>query len=133
MPKVKIYSVNRKEKQRIEDELFEIISKLKTKQEVFDFMIELFTESETLMIGRRIQVAKMILQGFSYDEIKSKMKVGFQTISKIEHWLRNDEKRTEFIKGKIKKAKNDQKAEKALRRTSLDRYAHHRFLKNLIN
>ncbi|MBU0670768.1 hypothetical protein KKF29_01260, partial [Patescibacteria group bacterium] len=79
--------------------------------------------------SRRIQIAKMILQNVSHEDIKRKMKVGFQTIYKVERWLRSDEKRMKFIVRKIKKVKN---SEKILATSGLNKYAHHRFLKNLI-
>lgn len=137
MGKVRVYSVNKKEKQKIEDEFFEIVSSLRSKQEVFDFMIDLFTESERLMLSRRIQIAKMLLMDMPHDDIRKRLKVGFQTIYKVEHWLRADEKRMKFIAGKIgkfnRKVFPDQITKNNLPRTGLDRYAHHRFLKSLLS
>ncbi|PIP26511.1 MAG: hypothetical protein CO140_03300 [Candidatus Moranbacteria bacterium CG_4_9_14_3_um_filter_40_7] len=37
------------------------------------------------MMARRIQVAKMIVEGKGYNEIMKQMKVSCQTITKIEH------------------------------------------------
>jgi TrpR-related protein YerC/YecD len=132
MAKVSIYSVDKKEKKRIEEELFEIISHLRTKREVLDFLMDLFTESETLMLARRIQVAKMILDNYSYDEIKSKMNVGFQTIYRVERWLKVDERRTKFIAEKMGKSRTGKKVENRMPKNGLDKYAHHRLLKKFI-
>ena len=132
MPKVKVYSVEKKEKQKIVSELFEIFVELKTKNEVFLFLLGLFTPSEVLMIARRIQVVKMIIDGASYDEIRKKLKVSNQTITKMEHWLRSDDTKTEFIMKKIKSSKKKTAHVNAQSTNMLDKYAHHRFLKDLL-
>lgn len=41
------------------------------------------------MISRRIQVARMLLEGKTYEQIKKKLKVGASTISQVELWLNN--------------------------------------------
>lgn len=137
MAKVKIYSMDKKEKQGIIDDLFEIFVELKTKNEVFSFLLGLFTPSEVVMIARRIQVVKMIIDEKSYDEIREKLKVSNQTITKMEHWLRGDDEKTEFIIRKInnsaKKKLNDKNKSRNREPGSLlDRYPHHRFLRDLL-
>ncbi|HAR99890.1 MAG: TrpR family protein YerC/YecD [Candidatus Moranbacteria bacterium GW2011_GWC2_37_73] len=134
MSKVKVYSIDKKEKQKIINDLFEIFVELKTKNEVFTFLLGLFTPSEVVMIARRIQVVKMIIDGACYDEIRIKLKVSNQTITKMEHWLRGDDEKTEFITRKINSSRK-RKEKSVTRRTDggmLDKYAHHRFLKDLL-
>ncbi len=132
MSKVKIYSIDNKEKRRILDELFEVITDLKTKSEVVDFLIGLLTPSEAIMLGRRIQIAKMLVDNFGYDDIQRRLRVSHLTISKVEHWLRNDENKNILISGKLKKIL---KSDKRHRKTEslLDKYAHHRFIKDILN
>jgi len=50
----------------------------------------------------------------------------------MEHWLKNDDTKTEFIIRKINSSKK--KGNQYEERTSnmLDKYAHHRFLKDLL-
>jgi len=47
--------------------------------------VGLLTPGEAVMMARRIQVAKMIVEGKGYNEIMKQMKVSCQTITKIEH------------------------------------------------
>ncbi len=70
----------------------------------------LFTPSEVVMVARRIQVVKMIIEGFNYNEIRKKLKVSNQTITKMEHWLRNDNDKTEFIIRKINGSNSKKKS-----------------------
>lgn len=133
MSKVRVYSVDKKERNRITRELFEIIADLRNKEEVFGFLMGLFSPSESLMIGRRIQVAKLLLEDYSYDYIEKKLRVSHQTINKIEHWLHKNEERGRLI---LKNMEKDEKRGRRIRDAGrdfslLNKYAHHRFLRDL--
>ncbi len=133
MPKVKSYSIDPREKRRIVSDLFELIVSLRNKEETVEFLIGLLTPSEILMIARRIQIAKMLLEEDNYEVIRKKLKVSHQTINKVEHWLRGDEKKSHSIQSKIEKIKNAKREYRAPKSSNLlDCYAHHRFLKELL-
>lgn len=131
MPKVKVYSVNPREKYRITSELFEVIANLRTKKEVIEFLIGLLTPSETLMVARRVQIAKMLLEGENdFEFIRKRMKVSNQTIVKVEHWLRGDENKNALIVKKIKEIKRSRRFSSGTG-SLLDKYAQHRILRDL--
>lgn len=48
---------------------------------------DLLTESEQIMLGRRIIIARMLLMGLSYEEIRLRLNVGPDTISRVQGWL----------------------------------------------
>ncbi|HMA78403.1 MAG TPA: Trp family transcriptional regulator [Candidatus Paceibacterota bacterium] len=52
-----------------------------------DFLEGLFTPSEQIMFGRRIWIARLLMQKQSYDYIGERLFVSTQTIRKIENWL----------------------------------------------
>ena len=85
--KVKPGDIPDKERYIIIGEFFDLIVSLKHKGEVIDFFIGLLTQSESLMLARRIQTAKLLMQEKSYDEIKEKLKVGNSTIANTDKWL----------------------------------------------
>lgn len=134
MSKVRFYDVDKKERIRVIGELYEVIAELKSKDEVFRFLFGLFTPSEVLMIARRIQVAKMLLDKASYKNINKKLKVSHQTTRKVEHWLESDEDRRKLIDLKLNKIRNRRIQNKGRRQygSPLDRYPGHRFLKELL-
>lgn len=66
-----------------------MVSLLKSREEVKNFFKDLLTLSEVVMISRRIQIAQMLLEGLGYEEIRKKLKVGFNTINQVERWLNN--------------------------------------------
>jgi len=132
MPKVRVYSIDKKEKYKIIGELLEIIVSLRSKDEVVGFMIGLLTPSEVLMIARRIQIAKMLLQDATNEEIRRKLKVSYQTINKVEHWLKNDENKFSIISEKIKSIEKNKKSKVGYSKGLLDKYAQHKFIKDLL-
>lgn len=66
-----------------------MVSMLEGKEEVKNFFKDLLTLSEVVMISRRIQIAKMLLNGDSIEKIIKKLKVGNATISQVSRWLNN--------------------------------------------
>lgn len=87
MAKRKIYEVDQKQRARMMDGFFEIVSKMKTKNDAANFFKDMLTPSETLMLTMRIEIAKMLLAGYSYVDIKKSLKVGDNTINYVNRWL----------------------------------------------
>lgn len=137
MAKVKPHAIDPQEKFEAIDGLFDVISKLKTKQEIVDFFLGLFTQSESLMMARRIQIARMLLCDKSYEEIKKKLKVSSQTIHATDKWLhKGDEKYTTWLKNRVIKIEDENKLKnkhKPTYESLLDKYPYHRFIKNLFD
>jgi TrpR-related protein YerC/YecD len=131
MPKVKVHLVDKKERYRIVGELFEIITNLRTKKEVIDFLVGLLTASESLMIARRLQIAKMLADDQGYDYIQKKLKVSHQTIAAVEKWLERDEDKKRIIVKKLREVGNKTAKTTGYSGNLLDRYPQHRFLKDI--
>ena len=51
------------------------------------FLRDLLTKSERIMLGRRIIIARKLLDGETYEDISIGMRVGQDTIGKIQKWL----------------------------------------------
>jgi TrpR-related protein YerC/YecD len=136
MSKIKFYSVPKKERYQLIGEFFDIVYSLRTKREIIDFFVGLLTTSESIMVARRIQVAKFIIQGEKYDEIRKRLGVGYQTIYNVNRWLheRDDaylkvlNKQFDLSKKKVRNKKVRTYNEQSL----LDRYPQHRLMKKLL-
>lgn len=78
-----------KEEDRIRclDTLYTAMASLRSREEIKKFLKDLLTESEKIMIGRRILIAQKLLQDKSYDEIIKEMGVGVDTIIRVHRWL----------------------------------------------
>lgn len=134
MAKVKPHAIDDKEKFESIDSLFEVILKLKTKKEIVDFFLGLFTDSEALMMARRIQVARMLLDGKGYELIMKKLHVSSQMINKTDRWLhKGDDKYVAWLKSRLQTEQKDKKIKTLTYKSMLDKYPYHRFLKNLFD
>lgn len=87
--KVRYHELSESEKKRYLGDFYSMVALLKTRDETKRFFKNLLTLSEVVMISRRIQVAKMLLEGHTYEEIRKKLKIGIATISQVEKWLYN--------------------------------------------
>lgn len=69
------------------DALYTAASSVRGRQAMKSFLKDLLTESERIMLGRRIRIARYILAGKSAEDIARDMRVGLDTIYKIHRWL----------------------------------------------
>lgn len=86
---MKIKKTQLSDKQRIEtlDSLYTAASSVKGRDAMKAFLKDLLTESERLMIGRRIVIARKILSGEKISHIATDMRVGHDTIYRVQQWL----------------------------------------------
>lgn len=79
---------NYRPKNKDEEFLFLSFLKLKTKQEVANFLRDLLTEQEIEEFSCRLKIAKLLLnKKLSYREIAEKTKTSTTTVSRVSNWL----------------------------------------------
>lgn len=88
---MKVHPKKLTKKQTIEtlDSLYTATGSLRGREAMKLFLRDLLTPSERIMLGRRILIARHILQGKGYDEIQKNLKVGVTTITKVRRWLQD--------------------------------------------
>jgi uncharacterized protein YerC len=79
-------------KQRIEtlDALYTAASSARGRKAVKLFLRDLLTESERIMLGRRIIIARKLIAGVGRDDIASELRVGYDTIHRVHRWLHDE-------------------------------------------
>jgi TrpR-related protein YerC/YecD len=87
MSRKRVSRINPKERHRILDEFWTMLALLETKDEVKSFFKDLLSASESVMLARRIQIAKFLLAGLGYDAIEKRMGAGPTTIASVHRWL----------------------------------------------
>ena len=87
MVKVNPRKITNSDRMKYLDLLWTSIAALKSRDEVKNFFKDLLSESESIMLSRRIMIAKYLLEGLTYDEIKVRLKVGDGNIAKVHDWL----------------------------------------------
>ena len=75
------------EKIRTLDLLYTAAASVTGRKDMKLFLRDLLTESERIMLGRRIWIARMLLSGTSHAEIARQLKVGLNTIWRVQRWL----------------------------------------------
>lgn len=61
--------------------------KLKTEQEVANFLRDLLTIKEMEEFANRLEMAKLLKEGMSYKAIAKKLNVSTTTVTRTAHWL----------------------------------------------
>ncbi len=87
MSKKKFHEIEPKIRAQLLGNFYQIISQIKNKENAQKFLKDLLTPGESIMIAYRIEIAKMLLEGFGYDDIKKKLKVGSSTVNNVNKWL----------------------------------------------
>lgn len=65
------------------DQLFQIILSLKDMDECRAFFSDLCTMQELVLMAQRVQVAKLLMNGETYEKIRSQTSVSSSTITRI--------------------------------------------------
>jgi len=85
--KVKYNQLSKEEKMKFLGDFYSMVASLRDREEVKNFLKDLLTLSETVMLSRRLQIAKMLLGGETHEQIRQELKVGYSTIAGVQRWL----------------------------------------------
>ena len=73
------------------DELFidfaKALASVHNSVEAANFVKDLLTEQEVVILGRRLQIARLLDQGYTYEQIHKIMRVGNSTVAKVHAWM----------------------------------------------
>jgi uncharacterized protein YerC len=67
------------------------------------FLRDLLTPSERIMLGRRIMIARKLIAGHSYSDIEATMRVGRDTVWRVQRWLDDQTKGYEHAVSKLER------------------------------
>lgn len=87
MGKFYLNKVPKKERIEMIAEFYDVINCLKNRDEIRFFFRDLLSPDEIASLVRRIQVAILLLAGFTYEEITQTLKVGKDKISNVQDSL----------------------------------------------
>lgn len=88
--KVQMRQLSNKERIEILDTLYTAAGTIRGRDAMKLFLRDLLTPSERVMLGRRLMIARRLLAGESTVKIAADLKVGRDTIWRVQKWL-NDE------------------------------------------
>lgn len=79
--------LSKSEKQRLLIALCQAVSSIKDSKEAAQVLTDLLTPSEIEMVAKRLEIAKLLIQGKTYDQVRTKVNAGYSTIGRINTWL----------------------------------------------
>lgn len=79
--------VNPKLKDSLNDQLCEAILKLETVEECYQFFEDICTVSELKALAQRLEVARMLRDGHTYEEVVERTGASTATISRVKRCL----------------------------------------------
>lgn len=85
--KVKAKQLKSQDRIEVLDALYTAASAVRGREDMKLFLRDLLTESERVMLGRRILIARMLMAGCTHRYIASGLHVGLDTVSKVHRWL----------------------------------------------
>ena len=92
MPRIQPKTIPFSERRELLNELWSLVTLLETKEEIENFFKDLLSETELVMLSRRIRAARMLLEGKSYEDIREAMKMSYATIAGVHNWLQRGSK-----------------------------------------
>lgn len=87
MGKINYRKVPAQKRARMEMELQEILRGLGMGERAWDFLRDVLTESEIIMIARRLEIARWLLAGHSHYIVAGQLGVGLTTVYSVDRWL----------------------------------------------
>jgi len=88
--KVKLKKLTKQQQIETLDSLYTAAGTIRGRDAMKRFLRDLLTESERVMLGRRIMIARRLISGATQRDIAAEMGVGTDTVWRIERWL-NDQ------------------------------------------
>ena len=98
--------MSRNIKDKVTEQLFEAILMLESKEECYNFFQDIATIGEIKALGQRLEVARMLKQGFTYDHIVSETGVSTATISRVKRSLEYGEDGYNLILSRLEENEN---------------------------
>lgn len=142
MPRKQPKTLSREDRDELLDELWSMITLLNTKEEIENFFKDLLSETEAVMLARRIRIARFLLEGKSYDDITELMNAGPTTIASVHRWLQGSNEgyikalprlKKELEKKEHRKKKNQRLKDPFSLERMKKRYPFHFLLLNMLD
>ena len=88
MPQVSKRPLSKNIQQNLYSIFWQTLADLKNSADVKEFLTDLLTPTEKVMLAKRLAIALMLIKGYDYASIRSTLKVSPQTIGSVSLWLK---------------------------------------------
>ena len=80
------------------EELYEIISRIKTKEEAKDLLADLCTPGEITAMSQRLIAAKLLIGGYTYEQVIAVTDISSATLSRVSKCVKKGKGYTALLK-----------------------------------
>ncbi len=87
MPRSKPQHMSLKDREVLLGEFWVTIALFDDVQQIRSFFKDLLSETEALMLARRLKIATLLYKGKSYEDIEKLLRTGSATIASVHAWL----------------------------------------------
>jgi TrpR-related protein YerC/YecD len=112
MSRFPLRKLSPKKQRELLEGFFLTIASLKNIQEVRRFFKDLLEIDETAMLARRLQAAIRLLAGKTYQEISQELKMGMDTIDRVNRWLKHGSQGYRIAVERLKRKKLEEEKKK---------------------
>ena len=87
MAKIEYRKLTSRQRKMVEKELQSTFLNVPRKRQIVTLLLDVLTQSEHVMIARRLQTAKLLLRGMTHIKIRKRLGVSFDLIQDVDGWL----------------------------------------------
>lgn len=87
MPQVSRFKVNPEISKRMYQILFDSLTRFKNRTDVFNFLNDILTPTEQVMISKRLATAVLLAKGYTYESIRDILKVSRSAVASVSNSL----------------------------------------------
>lgn len=84
------------------------LAALNTPEEAAQFLKDLLSRQEAEMLAKRIEIARLLIDGKTYENIRNMLKVSQGTVARVNQWLATSGEGYRLVAKRVKKEKTDQ-------------------------
>lgn len=81
---------------------------LKTPEEAAQFLKDLLSKQEAEMLAKRIEIARLLIEGLTYERIQQLLRVSYGTVARVSQWLATSGEGYRLVVSRVKPEKTEQ-------------------------
>ena len=103
----RIPKLSKQEQEKLLIGFCKALVELKTPEEAAHFLKDLLSKQEAEMLAKRIEIARLLIEGLTYDKIQKSLKVSHGTVARVNHWLANSGEGYRLIVSRVKPERSE--------------------------
>ena len=103
----RIPKLSKQEQEKLLIGFCKALVELRTPEEAAHFLKDLLSKQEAEMLAKRIEIARLLIEGLTYEKIQKSLKVSHGTVARVNHWLANAGEGYRLVVSRVKPEKSE--------------------------